>query len=184
MKTLKIITAKDRTLLKGLARTGVTTREQAKSYCKVGNRRLDQLERAKLIKKEIEIVKGQAITVVRLDRKGKVWVKENTIIENCYRSNKWQTEHDLKLSEFYYRLPEDIKDKWLTEQDIVSKYEPDEVKEIEKSVDNGYLRLDAGLETENGVIGIESTGSSYTQSVINAKINYAKSCGIATIYKF
>ena len=168
---VKKIMARDEKLLTQLAKTGIASIEQAEKYCDVKTKRLKRLERSKYVKLTTITNAGKEITVIQLEKRGKAYVQGKLMNDQALaRAQIDHVDHDLKLTEAYYRLPERYQETFKCEHQIV--------KEIykERSYLTNQLKtcIDATVEVNGEVIGIEVVGKTYTEKTIQLKAEIAK----------
>jgi hypothetical protein len=168
---VKKIMARDEKLLTQLAKTGIASVEQAEKYCDVKIKRLKRLERSKFIKLTTITNFAKEITIIQLEKKGKAYVQGKLMNDHALaRAQIDHVNHDLKLTEAYYRLPEKYQKTFKCEHQLV--------KEIHK--ERPYLTnqletcIDAAVEVNGEVIGIEVVGKTYTEKTIQLKTKIAK----------
>ena len=164
---VKVLTFRDTNILKQLSKTGLSNAQQAKEYCKLGIERLGKLEKSGYIKTTSHIVRGKNTLIIQLDKGGKEWCRQELGTKSFCVAQTNHLDHDLKLTEAYYNLPEGVQETWRHEgeliQDIYEKNPP--LKE------NGGLQtcVDATVQINDVTIAIESIGLSYTSSIIGLK---------------
>lgn len=166
-KYIKCLTHREIKLFKQLARTGLTDRNQAKLFCNLNIDRLKKLENSGYIKRQIHAVSGKPQEIIRLDKKGKDFCKNEMGIRSFAAAQSNHLTHDLKLSAAYYSLPDKVQETWEHErqvlQDIYSKF-PENKGKMKTCIDarvlvNGYN------------VAIEVIGSSYNQAMLDLKEN-------------
>jgi hypothetical protein len=164
-KGIKKITNKDKALLLQTARTGLTTLIHAKEHLNYNIRRLDKLVYSGyLIKSVASSSKGGIMTIYRLDRKGKNYIKNFCPrVNNLYHFAS--LSHDYKLTDIYYNLKEEERETWKTESDY--------------SI-NGFKKgtPDATIQNGDRIIAIEVITSNYTAKDIELKETFADSCNM------
>ena len=107
---IKCITGRDFELMQGIAKTGVTSNFDAREIIGLSEKRLKNLEKESYIYSKGIVINGTStINVYHLGEKGKAYIKINSVVDNFYRSNERQIEHDLKLSSIYYSLEQRTK---------------------------------------------------------------------------
>lgn len=168
---IRKITLRDEKLLLQLARTGIASVEQAETYCDVKIKRLKRLERSKYVKLTTITNSGKETTLIQLEKRGKAFVQEKLMHDHSLaKAQIDHVDHDLKLTEAYYRLPERYQETFKCEHQLV--------KEIYK--ERPYLTnqletcIDATVEVNGEVIGIEVVGKTYTEKTIQLKTDIAK----------
>jgi DNA-binding PadR family transcriptional regulator len=176
---IKCITSKDSSLLKGIAKTGVTSHYDAKNEIGLSEKRLKNLEKEKyIISKNVLVNKGRnIIKTYYLSDKGKSYIKTKTDIKNLYRSNERQIEHDLKLSSIYYSLDEEEKGTWKNENDLIDNYK------INNSNKTLSTMIDATYQTNGFVVGVEVITKNYTREQIEEKYRIADEIGCKEVLK-
>lgn len=162
---IKVITSRDKELFKQLARTAVTTREQAQIYLNYDkdNKRLSNLVKDGYIKQEIAKIKSNYEIVYRLNNRGKNYLRDNIAeVDKLYKFAS--AEHDYRLTELYYKEFWDYRDTWRTEQDYKQDYQrgtPDATIKI------GGITMIIEIITQN-----------YTNEEIRAKEEFAENNGM------
>ncbi|MCB2295898.1 hypothetical protein LGK95_20770 [Clostridium algoriphilum] len=175
---IKCITGRDFELMQGIARTGVTSNFDARQIIGLSEKRLKNLEKESYIYSKGVVINGTStIKVYHLDEKGKSYIKINSTIDNFYRSNERQIEHDLKLSGIYYSLEREQRKTWLNENDLIKQYKLNNPnKELNTMVDATFF--------SNGVtVGVEVTTKNYTKEQIQEKYNIANEIGCGEMLK-
>lgn len=168
-ETIKQLTHRDTNLLKQLGRTGISNVQQAKKYCNLNQDRIKKLEKSGYIKTSDHIVRGENIRIIQIDKLGKEYNRqEEGILMSCTAQTN-HLEHDLKLTETYYSLDEEIQNTWRHEgllvQDIYSNH-PEMQGNLKQCVD-------ATIVVNSEVIAIESVGGSYRGIDIEMKQDVA-----------
>lgn len=175
---IKVITGRDTELLKQLSKTGLCNSRQASDHAGVSRDRLGKLEKSGYIKLSEHVVRGESCLIVRLNKDGKEYCRQEfgTTMFPSAQSN--HLEHDVKLTEVYYKLDSDIKDTW--------KHENELIKEYKELYPNQELKtfIDATIEVGGETIALESLGDSYTKQVIEIKEQIAKTIGCARMESF
>ena len=119
---IKKITGKEAKLLTQLAKTGIATQEQAQKYCNIKPVRLRKMERSKYVKLTEKTVEGKQETIIQLSKIGKQYIRDNFLYEGeLAHAQIDHLEHDLKLTEKYYNLPEEHKKTFINERDLVKE---------------------------------------------------------------
>lgn len=170
---VKIITGRDNDLIKQLSKTGISNLFQAKEYCGVSSNRLMKLEKSGYIKTSEHIVRGEVNLIIQLDRVGKEYCRQELGVTNFCSAQTNHLEHDIKLTEVYYRLDREIQDTWRHERELIEEYyenNPDDVEKITTCID-------ATVEINGETIAIESMGDSYTSKTMELKEEIARSLG-------
>jgi DNA-binding PadR family transcriptional regulator len=176
---IKNITGKDFELMKGIARTGVTSYYDARNKIGLSEKRLKNLEKENYItSKNVVVNKGKdVIKTYYLNDKGKSYIKTKTDIKNFYRSNERQIEHDLKLSSIYYSLDEEEKATWKNENDLISDYKTNNPNNTLSTM------IDATYQTNGLTVGVEVTTKNYTREQIEEKYKIADEIGCKEVLK-
>lgn len=176
---IKCITSKDFELLQGIAKTGVTSYYDARNVLGLSDKRLTNLEKGNYISsKNVVVNNGQeTIKAYYLNSIGKEYIKTNSDLEKCYRSNERQIEHDLKLSSIYYDLNIDERRSWTNENDLIDTYKINNPsKELNTMIDATY--------TTNGVtVAVEVITKNYTKAQIEEKYRIAEEIGCEEVLK-
>ena len=169
-KGVRVLTNRDISMLKGLARTGVSTREMAYRTCGVNSKRLEKLEYSGYIRTEMLAIKGGGTALtIRLNDKGKDYLKYQHNMRYMYKSDNRQITHDLRLSEVYFGLSPKIRETWKTETEVTMEVK---LKHDLKSLKVG---VDAVITTPQGMqMAIEVIGDSYTEEQILEKYEFAE----------
>lgn len=170
---VKVITSRDKELMEGIARTGLTTKYNARETIGLGEDRLRKLEKEGYIQsKNVVINNGKDVaTVYYLNDKGKSYVKENSDIDHFYRSNERQIEHDMKLSEIYYSLDREIRATWKNENDLIKEY-----KELHPGEKLNTM-VDATVEMNGVSVAVEVLTDNYGKQEIIEKMEIAEAIG-------
>lgn len=169
---IKKITNREETLFSQLAKTGISESKFAKQYCNLSEVRLRKLERSKFIKLSKETLNGKPITVIQLASKGKEYIKDNFLHDGKLAvAQKNHLEHDLKLTKFYYELPDEIRRTWINERQLVR-----EIYQNNKKLKQGELKtcLDAAVVRDGVRVGVEIVGKTYTEAQLIEKQEVAK----------
>lgn len=177
---VKVITGRDKDLMQQLSKTGLCNSSQAKEYCGVSMDRLKKLEKSGYIKTSEHIVRGESNLIVQLDKGGKEYCRQEFGITNFCAAQTNHLEHDIKLTEVYYKLDSDVQDTWKHERELIDRYYemyPERVGELKTCVD-------AAIEVNGEMIAIESVGASYTGAEIQMKQEIATSLGLARMECF
>lgn len=170
---IRQVTNRDKKLLVQLAKTGMATVQQAEKYTNVKLKRLKRLERSKYINLKIVLNNGKQTTIVSLNKKGKSYLKQTLMYnQKLAYYNSEHVNHDLQLTETYYKLKPEYQDKFVCEHELISKI----YREKPKLTNNLETCLDGAIITPTGeIVGIEVIGKTYKQADITAKINVARS---------
>lgn len=169
--TIKVVTGRDKDLFNQLSKTGLCNSKQAKDHCGLSMDRLKKLEKSGYIKTSEHIVRGENNLIIQLDKLGKDYCRQEFGITNFCAAQTNHLEHDIKLTEIYYRLDSDIQDTWKHERELIDKYhELYPERELTTCID-------AAIEINGELIAIESVGASYTGAVIELKQEIATSLG-------
>jgi len=167
---VKVITGKDAKLFKSLTRIGLINHVQAKEYLNLSLERLYKLENSGYIETSKHGVRGQNNLIVKLKPKGKDYCRQEFGIRSYCVAQTNHLYHDLKLSEIFFNIPEKLQDTW--------KHEGELIKEIYEKFpeQRGNLKncIDARIENDGELIGIESIGNTYSKADIELKENIAK----------
>ncbi len=167
-KYIKKITTKDTKLLKQLSRSGISTNSQVVKHLGLSKDRLVRLENSGFIKSKNVSVEGVSRKIYSLDTQGKEHCKTSLGVERFAIAQSNHYAHDLKLTEMYYSLPEDVQETWKSENQLV--------KEIKNKYPDVNLKtcLDATVEWNGDTIGIESIGATYTVADVELKESIAR----------
>ncbi|HEY5587874.1 MAG TPA: hypothetical protein VIK86_02845 [Candidatus Paceibacterota bacterium] len=167
---VKVITGNDAKLFKSLTRIGLINHIQAKKYLNLNLGRLYKLEKSGYIKTSKLTVRGKNNLIVQLKPKGKDYCRQEFGILTHCAAQRNHLNHDLKLAEIYFIIPEKLQDTW--------KHENELIKEIYEKFpeQRGNLKtcIDARIENNGEFIGIESIGDTYSKADIKLKENIAK----------
>jgi hypothetical protein len=164
---VKVLTNRDTNILKQLSKTGLSNAQQAKKYCTLSIERLGKLETSGYIKTTSHIVRGQNTLIIQLDKVGKEWCRQEIGTKSFCVAQTNHLNHDLKLTEAYYNLPESVQETWRHEGELIQDiYEKNPLLK-----ENGGLKTctDATVQVNDETIAIESVGLSYTSSIIELK---------------
>lgn len=175
MGKIKRTTARDKDLIRGIARTGLASKTDALEKLGLSERRLRNLEKENYVTSKEVVVDNKTLTIYRLDKQGKKWIKENTDIDRVYRSNERQIEHDLKLSSIYYNLPFEQKETWKNEYTLIDEYKTN-FPDTERS-----SMVDATVEIEGHTVAIEVITSNYSNAEIADKHSISEKIGCEKI---
>lgn len=170
---IKVITGRDKDLIKQLSKTGICNSKQAKEHCGVSMDRLKKLEKSGYIKTSQHIVRGESNTIIQLDKEGKDFCRQEFGTTNLCIAQTNHLTHDIKLTEVYYGLNSEIQETWKHESEILKEYyEAYPEKE-------GTLTtcIDATVEIKGETIAIESIGISYTGKDMELKQEIATQLG-------
>lgn len=170
-KFIKKITGREEKLFLQLAKTGIAVSEQAEKYCNIKIPRLKKLQRSKYIKLTEQTVEGKKKIVIQLDKKGKIYIRDNLLHEGkLAQAQIDHLNHDLKLTNKYYSLSEEYRRTFVSERDLINEIYS------KKPYLKGKLEncIDGLIEIDGERVGIEVIGKSYTQKDINVKIIIAK----------
>lgn len=167
---VKIIMSKDSNLFKALSRTGLVNNVQAKKYLNLSLERLIKLEKSDYIKTSKHGVRGQNNLIVQLQPKGKDYCRQEFGIRNYCVAQTNHLNHDLKLSEIYFNIPQKLQDTWKHEGELIKEI----YEKFPEQIGNLKTCIDARIENDGEFIGIESIGSTYTKKDIELKENIAK----------
>jgi|BioPla2DNA2_1021312.scaffolds.fasta_scaffold98169_1 DNA-binding PadR family transcriptional regulator len=170
---VKVITGRDRDLMMQLSKTGLCNSMQAKKHCGVSMERLKKLEKSGYIKTSEHIVRGENNLIVQLDKGGREYCRQEFGTLSFCAAQKNHLEHDIKLTEIYYKLDSDVQDTWRHEGELIRQYHemyPDKSEELKTCID-------AAVEVNGELIAIESLGASYTGAEIQLKQEIAVSLG-------
>lgn len=175
---IKCITARDFELMKGIAKTGLTSRFDATKVIWIGEKRLKNLGKESYIYSKNFLVYGKSmVTVYYLNNKGKAYVKFNSNIDRCYRTNERQIEHDLKLSSLYYNLEREQQKTWINENDLIKDYKINNPnKKLNTMVDATFF--------SNGItVAVEVITKNYTKEQLNEKYKIVNELGCKEVLK-
>lgn len=169
--TVKTITGKDAAYLKQLGRTGVSTLGQATTLAKLSPERVQKLANSGLVRQTPTTIAGHKHTVVQLTPKGQHYLR----VEHGFRSfpgggGLGHAKHDVKLTELYYKLPEDARETWRHEGDLIQ----DIYREHPEMQGSLQTCVDATVVLEGQLTAVESIGDSYTGPVMAAKAEIAR----------
>lgn len=160
---IKVLTKRDINLIKQLSRTGLSNSVQAEKYCKLSKDRLNKLEKSGYIKTSSHVVRGKNNLILQLDKQGKELCRQEFGVTNFCISQTNHLYHDLKLTEIYYNLDEQVQETW--------RHEGVLIKEIEERYPEYELKtcVDAVVQINNEIVAIESIGTSYTSKDMELK---------------
>ena len=178
-KFIKKITGREDRLFKQLAKTGLTDRTQAKIFCNLNPERLQKLENSKYIKLSKHGVCGKNTMIIRLDKKGKDYCKNELKLTSFASAQSNHLEHDLKLSLAYYSVTEEVQETWEHERDILN-----DIYDKNPSLTKGELKtcIDARVTINEVKTAIEVIGNSYRGNDITLKEDIALNlAGCSTI---
>lgn len=170
---IKVITGRDRQLFKQLSRTGICNSRQANEHCRVNKERLNKLEKSGYIKMSQHIVRGENNLIIQLDKAGREYCREEFGTQIFSIAQKNHLQHDLKLTEVYFRLSETIQDTWKNEAELIKEYYEKYPEKEGKLI----TCIDARIEINGELIAIESIGNSYTGDIMQVKENVGKDLG-------
>lgn len=178
--TVKVVTGRDRDLIKQLSKTGLCNSSQAKEYCGISMDRLKKLEKSGYIKTSEHIVRGENNLIIQLDKIGKDYCRQEFGITSFCAAQTNHLEHDIKLTEVYHKLDTNIQDTWKHERELIDRYYemyPDRAGALKTCID-------AAIEVNGELIAIESIGSTYTGVEIELKQEIATSLGCSRMECF
>ena len=105
-------------ILDGLGKVGIISK---KLFLKLATKpRILELENFSLVKYSDSIFKAYTLT-----QKGKkLWIKKNDPKNKniIYHSSHFNSEHDLRLSDFFFKLKASERESWITEKDIALRF--------------------------------------------------------------
>lgn len=171
--TIKVITGRDRDLIKQLSKTGICNSKQAKEHCGLSLERIRKLEKSGYIKTSEHIVRGENNLIIQLDKGGKEFSRQEFGVTNLCASQTNHLAHDIKLTEIYYKLDSEIQDTWKHERELLKEY----YEEFPEKTGSLTTCIDASIEINGEVIAIESLGDSYTAKDIALKHEIAQTLG-------
>lgn len=174
---IKVVTGRDRDLIKQLSKTGVCNSAQAKEHCGLSADRLKKLENSNYIKTSQHIVRGENNLIIQLDKMGKEYLRQELGITNLCSAQTNHLAHDIKLTEVYYKLDSDIQDTWKHERELIQEYY-DKYPEEQGSLSTC---IDATIEIDGEIIAIESMGDSYTGKIMEIKEGIAQKLGCSRL---
>ena len=179
-ETIKVITGRDNNLLKQLSKTGLCNSKQAKEHCGLSIDRIKKLEKSGYIKTSEHIVRGENNLIIQLDKVGKKYCRQEFGTSRPGSTQKNHLEHDIKLTEVYYRLEPEVQNTWVHERDLIDIYyelSPERQEELKTCID-------APIEVNGEIIAIESLGYSYTKETIELKQEISTSLGCSRMETF
>lgn len=179
-ETIKVITGRDNNLLKQLSKTGLCNSKQAKEHCGLSIDRIKKLEKSGYIKTSEHIVRGENNLIIQLDKVGKKYCRQEFGTSSFGSAQKNHLEHDIKLTEVYYRLEPEVQNTWVHERDLIDIYyelSPERQEELKTCID-------APIEVNGEIIAIESLGYSYTKETIELKQEISTSLGCSRMETF
>ena len=179
-ETIKVITGRDNNLLKQLSKTGLCNSKQAKEHCGLSIDRIKKLEKSGYIKTSEHIVRGENNLIIQLDKVGKKYCRQEFGTSSFGSTQKNHLEHDIKLTEVYYRLEPEVQNTWVHERDLIDIYyelSPERQEELKTCID-------APIEVNGEIIAIESLGYSYTKETIELKQEISTSLGCSRMETF
>ena len=179
-ETIKVITGRDNNLLKQLSKTGLCNSKQAKEHCGLSIDRIKKLEKSGYIKTSEHIVRGENNLIIQLDKVGKKYCRQEFGTSSFGSTQKNHLEHDIKLTEVYYRLEPEVQNTWVHERDLIDRYyelSPERQEELKTCID-------APIEVNGEIIAIESLGYSYTKETIELKQEISTSLGCSRMETF
>ncbi|HDR5039245.1 TPA: hypothetical protein QCR75_005702 [Bacillus anthracis] len=167
---IKRITKRQGETMKALARTGVMTTENAQKYFGLNHANSNKMEQNKYIRIEkIYIPKQGVKEVLKLESKGKVWLRNEQKIDAFYRSNNKQIQHDLKLNQFYCQLKEEQRSSWLNENQIIKRWD-----NLTNSNTPRRGTVDAIVTIDDVRVAIEVITNNYGEEEIQVKEEVAR----------
>ncbi len=178
---IRKITLRDEKLLTQLAKTGIASLEQSEKYCDVKIKRLRRLERSKYVKLTKITTGGKETTLIQLEKRGKAYMQEKLMHDHSLaRAQIDHVDHDLRLTETYYRLPEKYQETFKCEHQIVREI----YKERPYLTNKLETCIDATIEVNGEIIGIEVVGKTYTEKTMQLKAEIAKTYANCTKIKW
>lgn len=156
---------------RGLANTGVIKISEFKSG--FSEKSFNRLKELKMVETKTYCVNGKDVTVVRLTRTGKKFVK-SAMVDKLYKYNPRQLSHDLKLSEKYMSLSEVEKNSWVHEGKMSEQYEKMGIPK--EKIESGEVQTIDGCYTNSAgeIVAVEVFTSNYSKEAVNGKMNAMK----------
>jgi len=169
--TIKTITGKDAGYLKQLGRTGISTLGQASKLAGLSPERVQKMANSGLVRQTPLTISGHKHTVVQLTPKGQHYLR----VEHGFRSfpaggGIAHAKHDVKLTELYYQLPEDARETWRHEGDLIQ----DIYRAHPETQGNLPTCVDATVVMGGQLVAVESIGDSYTGTIVQTKMEIAR----------
>ena len=111
--------------------------------------------------------------IVQLGKQGIEYCRQELGTTSLCIAQTNHLAHDIKLTEVYYKLDAKVQDSWRHESQLIKEYYEKYPNEEEKL----KTCIDAAIEVNGEIIGIESRGDSYTDEVIELKEEIATKLG-------
>ena len=180
-KHVRVLTGRDQAAIKAIGKVGVAAREQLRNYCDLTDDRLAKLCHSGYLQSRPEQVRGVGIVqVYQLGRRGEMWLEKECGWNYIRHSHAAEIQHDLKLTSIYFKCSPQLRDYWQSDKEAVYSLQlraiagrnnmPDAVIVIPSDVAK-TMNLDC--QNDCYTIAVEAIGSSYTQELINAKMEFA-----------
>lgn len=170
-------------LMTSLSKIGVCSESIVADCYNISKAQLDNAielgflqERNGILNLEIDGEKRACCTkYYSLDTKGQHFLKSKMGCDyDFYKYNSKHLDHDIKLSNVFHSLDRDIQDTWKTESQI--KRELKENNPDRKDWE-GYECIDASIEIDGVVYGIEVENGNYTKKTKEKKEEVSKQVG-------
>lgn len=177
---IKRVTKRDGEMMKCIARTSLITKNNAKTYFNLNDKRLKQLEKSKMIYKDNVLTKSGIQNIYRINSQGRNWIKNNTDIDYFQKSDNTQVQHDLALSQYYCQTDENIRARWINETTIQREWNNLSTLERSGAVDAmTSIKDERGIETR---ICIEVITSNYAEQDMQEKIEVAEKLNAEIVF--
>jgi hypothetical protein len=175
-----MITKEAAEVMKCCANTGLVTKQNANKLLGLSLEKLKDLVRCGFLQEKNIIVKGKSVKIFRLTSTAVKWLKAYTSIGNLYRSNPKQILHDIKLSQVYCELPEQLRSTWMSDEQIKATFSDIIVNDRTKH----FSTVDALITNEKGkLIAIEVLTENYKKHEIEEKHEMARKIGCEGIFE-
>jgi len=152
---------------RGLANTGIIKVKEFKAAFTENS--YERMKSMKMIESKSYVVNGKEITVVRLTRTGKKFVK-SAMVDKLYKYNPRQLAHDIKLSDKYMSLSEKERSTWVHEGKMAEQYEKLGIPK--EKIESGEIQTVDGCYTNSAgeIVAVEIVTSNYSADTVNGKM--------------
>ena len=170
-EVIKRITKRDGETIKAIANTGIITKDNAKKYFGISDKRIKLLVKNQYLIEKKGYTKNGNQTYYKLGKLGYKYVSENTNIDYFYRSNSTQLNHDLKLNQLYCQLTPEQREGWVNEEQIINRWTELTGREERKG------SVDALVQINGQAVAIEIITRNYGDAEIQEKQTAAETLG-------
>ncbi|HSW60468.1 MAG TPA: hypothetical protein VLJ60_06685 [bacterium] len=152
---------------RGLANTGIIKLLDFRNA--FTEKSYEKMKSLKMIENKTYSVNGKDVTVVRLTRTGKKFVK-SAMVDKLYKYNPRQLAHDLKLSDKYMSLSQAERNTWIHEGKMSEQYEKMGIPK--EKIESGEIQTIDGCYTNSSgeIVAVEIVTSNYSAETVNGKM--------------